>query len=75
MIVPSTILLLFTVMNMNHILCRNVAGFLGFLLVTWYILKDIATIFGMFRAFFLAPWGISKINLKKYGEWAGIIYN
>ena len=24
-----------------------------------------------FRAYFLAPWGIWRTDLKKYGEWAG----
>jgi len=40
----------------------------GFLLK--WILKQAWQLSGGFCAFFLAPWGISRINLKKYGPWA-----
>ena len=40
-----------------------------------YLLKvavgELWTLAGGFRTFFLAPWGISRTNLKKYGQWAG----
>jgi hypothetical protein len=60
----------------NHIthvtLYRNIAAVVGvcwFACLVWRQLKVVA---GWFRAYFLAPWGIARINLKKYGPWAGM---
>jgi hypothetical protein len=53
-------------------LYRNIAAVVGvcwFACLVWRQLKAVA---GWFRAYFLAPWGIARINLKKYGPWAGI---
>ena len=43
----------------------------GVLWLSWWLLKALKALAGDFCAFFLAPWGISRINLKKYGSWAG----
>ena len=49
---------------------RSIFTYLG----AAYVLKVLATFLwsaaGGFCTYFLAPWGISSINLKKYGSWA-----
>ena len=50
---------------------RNVAAVVGVLWLSWLTLKFLKALAGDFCAFFLAPLGISRINLKKYGSWAG----
>ena len=49
--------------------CRTAV--VGIVLVLRLLLKHMCQLLGGFCAFFLAPWGISRINLKKYGPWAG----
>ena len=55
----------------HSLLCRNIAAVVGIVLVLRLLLKQVWQLLGGFCAFFLAPWGISRINLKKYGPWAG----
>ena len=55
----------------NSLLCRNVAAVVGSLYVVRLVWSQLWQLLGGFCAFFLAPWGISRINLKKYGPWAG----
>ena len=55
----------------SHSLCRNSTAVVGIVLVLRLLLKQLWQLLGGFCAFFLAPWGISRINLKKYGPWAG----
>ena len=43
----------------------------GVLWLSWWLLKALKALAGDFCAFFLAPWGTSRINIKKYGSWAG----
>ena len=43
----------------------------GVFWLSWLTLKVLKAFIGDFCAFFLAPLGISRINLKKYGSWAG----
>ena len=50
---------------------RNVAAVVGVLYLLKVFLRELWTLGGGFCAFFLAPWGISRTNLRKYGEWAG----
>jgi len=42
----------------------------GSLYVVRLVWSHLRQLLGGFRAFFLAPWGIFRINLKKYGPWA-----
>ena len=49
---------------------RNILSVLGAAYVFKKILRTVWSAAGGFRAYFLAPWGISRINLKKYGSWA-----
>ena len=55
--------------------CRNVAAVIGVCWLALTVWRQIKILAGWFCAFFLAPWGISRINLKKYGPWAGILDN
>ena len=50
---------------------RNVAAIFGAGVLLKWMLKQVWQLSGGFCAYFLAPWGISQINLKKYGPWAG----
>ncbi len=50
---------------------RNVAALVGAGYVLRLAISELYRLAGGFRAYFLAPWGISGVNLKKYGEWAG----
>ena len=43
----------------------------GILWLSWLSLKILKFFVEEFHAFVLAPWGILRTNLKKYGEWAG----
>ena len=49
---------------------RNVAAFVGTAFLLKMFIGDLLSLLNTFRAFFLAPWGISRLNLKKYGNWA-----
>jgi len=49
---------------------RNVAAVVGSLYLVRLVWSLLWQLLGGFCAFFLAPWGISRINLKKYGPWA-----
>ena len=44
---------------------------IGVLSLSWLILRALKALAGDFCAFILAPLGISRVNLKKYGSWAG----
>ena len=50
---------------------KNVVAVVGVFWLSWLTLKALKALAGDFCAFFLAPLGISRINLKKYGSWAG----
>ena len=54
----------------QYSLYRNVAAVIG----AGYLLKIVSGhLWGLvsdFRAYWLAPWGISRVDLKKYGNWA-----
>ena len=52
-------------------LIRNVLSVVGLLWVVVVSMRLLTTLAGWFCAFYLAPWGITRINLKKYGPWAG----
>jgi hypothetical protein len=49
-----------------------VVAVVGVLWLSWLTLRALKALAGDFCAFFLAPLGISRINLKKYGSWAGM---
>ena len=51
--------------------CRNIAAVVGTLYLLRKIISLILTLWGIEKAYFLAPWGIFRTNLKKYGPWAG----
>ena len=44
---------------------------MGTLYLLRKIISLILTLWGIEKAYFLAPWGIFRTNLKKYGPWAG----
>ena len=50
---------------------RDIASVVGVLWLSWLTLRVLKALAGDFCAFFLAPLGISRIILKKYGSWAG----
>ena len=54
----------------EYSLYRNIAAVVG----AGYLLKIVSGhLWGLvsdFRAYWLAPWGISRVNLRKYGNWA-----
>ena len=50
---------------------RNVSAVIGALCVLRLLLSEGWSMLSGFSAFFLAPMGISRTNLKKYGKWAG----
>ena len=52
-------------------LYRNAAAVVGDLWLSWITLKVVKYFVEEFHAFVLAPWGIFRTNLKKYGQWAG----
>ena len=52
-------------------LYRNVAAVVGVLWLAWLSIQAIKALLGDFHAFVLAPLGILRPNLKKYGSWAG----
>ena len=63
------------VSNWYIILTRNAAAVVGILWLSWVSLKILKFFVEGFHAFVLAPWGILRTNLKKYGQWAGeLIY-
>lgn len=49
---------------------RNVAAVVGATFLLKIAVKELFTLASGFRAFFLAPWGVSRTNLRKYGSWA-----
>ena len=50
---------------------RNIAALAGTGFLLKLLIGNLLSLLNTFRAFFLAPWGISRLNLKKYGNWAG----
>ena len=57
----------------NHRNYATATAVIGVLWLSWLTLKILKAFAGDFCAFFLAPLGISRMNLKKYGSWAGIL--
>ena len=51
-------------------LFRSVAAVIGAAWLLKVLLGELLALLNTFRAYFLAPWGISRMNLKKYGNWA-----
>ena len=49
---------------------RNVAAVIGTLILLRFSLRLLSNLCAWIRAYFLAPWGIGRTNLKKYGPWA-----
>ena len=49
---------------------RNVAAVVGATYLLMIAVKGLRALTSGFRAFFLAPWGVGRTNLKKYGRWA-----
>ena len=49
---------------------RNIVSVLGAAYVLKVFISTFWSLSGGFCAYFLAPWGISRINLRKYGSWA-----
>lgn len=52
-------------------LCRNIAALVGAGWILKVAIKELYRLAGGFRAYFLAPWGIVRVDLKAYGTWAG----
>ena len=51
-------------------LFHTVAAVIGMVWLLKVVLGELLALLNTFRAYFLAPWGISRMNLKKYGSWA-----
>ena len=55
-------------------LCRNVAAVVGMAWLSAKLLKGAGQLISCLRAYFLSPWlGLGKLNLAKYGAWAGML--
>ena len=50
---------------------RNVVAAIGTVYILYCVCRMICTLFGNFRAYVLAPCGISTLDLTKYGSWSG----
>ncbi len=50
---------------------RNVAAVVGSLVLLRFTLRFLCNACSWLRAYFLAPLGLGRTNLKKYGPWAG----
>ena len=44
---------------------------LGVFVIGRLLLRELYGLLNGFRAFFLAPMGLGRTNLRKYGSWAG----
>ena len=51
-------------------LFRSVAAMIGMVWLLKVVLGELLALLNTFRAYFLAPLGIFRMNLKKYGSWA-----
>ena len=51
-------------------LFRSVAAVIGAAWLLKVVLGELLALLNTFRAYFLAPWGISRMNFRKYGSWA-----
>ncbi len=49
---------------------RNILCVLGAAFVFKKLFNSVWSAVGDINAYFLAPWGITRINLRKYGSWA-----
>ena len=63
--------LVIDVFSERYCVYRNVAAVVGAAYLLVIAVKALRTLTSGFCAFFLAPWGIGRTNLKKYGSWAG----
>ncbi len=52
-------------------ICRKVAAAIGAGYVLHSMLRHLHSISNGFRAYFLAPRGIGRTELRNYGTWAG----
>ena len=50
---------------------RTVAAVIGCLALLRFSLRFLSNACKWLRAYFLAPWGIGRTDLKRYGPWAG----
>ena len=51
-------------------LFHSVAAVIGMAWLLKVVLGELLALLNTFRAYFLTRWGISRMNLKKYGNWA-----
>ena len=52
--------------------CRDAVAVVGATWLASKLLKGVGHIISGFRAYFLSPWlGLGRLNLAKYGAWAG----
>ncbi len=67
----------FTLLLYSHttVVCvcefRNAAAGFGVLVLAKVAFRVFKSLYSNLRAFFLAPLGIGRANLLKYGKWAG----
>ena len=50
---------------------RDIAAIVGVAYLSKYAIRSLLSLWSGFRAYYLAPWGIFRTNLKRHGEWAG----
>ena len=51
-------------------LFRSVAAVIGTAWLLKVVLGELLALLNTFRAYFLAPWDIFRMNFRKYGSWA-----
>ena len=52
-------------------LYRNVAAVIGAGYLLRILVRELFSLASDFRAYFLAPCGVSRVKLTQYGSWAG----
>ena len=55
-----------------YLIYRNALALLGAGYVLKRVLQETYILASGMRAYFMAPRGLARLNLRKYGQWAGI---
>lgn len=54
--------------------CRSITAYVCLIYLSWITLQILTTMVKWFWAFILAPLGMFRTDIKKYGTWAGTLY-
>ena len=70
----QVIVYLFTFFFFVSYVCSHAAAVIGFGYLLHSAVNQLSIFTSGFHAYFLAPRGICRTNLKKYGSWGGKCY-